>query len=111
MMNSGDIYAAFLDPVLDAEQGGRRPVVIISGNAVNQNAPNVIVCPITTGIKKYHGDVILQPSSENGLSKVSEILNIHIRSISKNRLKLRIGAISKLELAKTHHAIIDMLKY
>lgn len=110
-MHSGDIYTAYLDPVIDSDQGGRRPVVVISGNAVNQNAPNVIICPITTRIKKYYGDVILEPNPENGLTAVSEILNIHIRSISKNRLVTRLGSISKSELAKTHKVIADMLKY
>lgn len=110
-MHSGDIYTAYLDPVIDSEQGGRRPVVVISGNAVNQNAPHVIICPITTRIKNYYGDVILEPSKENGLTVVSEILNIHVRSISKNRLKTRLGSISKSELAQTHKAIAAMFKY
>jgi mRNA interferase MazF len=109
-MKQGSIYMAYLDPAVGTEQGGRRPVVIVSGNTVNDFAPNVIVCPMTTSIKNYHGDVIVQPNNDNGLKKKSEILNIHVRSISKSRLKEYIGAISKSEIHQIHNGLNDVLK-
>jgi mRNA interferase MazF len=107
-MRLGYIYMAYLDPSVDSEQGGRRPVVIISGNTVNKFAPNVVVCPLTTSIKNYHGDVIIKPGENNGLKKKSEILNIHVRSISKSRLKEYIGCISKSEIFQIHEGINDV---
>jgi mRNA interferase MazF len=74
---------AYLDPAIGSSQGGRRPVVIISGDMVNKLAPRVFVSPLTTSIKNYYGDVILVPTKDNGLKKKSEILNIHVRSIFK----------------------------
>lgn len=109
-MRQGHIYMAYLDPSVDSEQGGKRPVVIISGNTVNKFAPNVIICPLTTSIKNYHGDVILTPNEDNGLSKKSEILNIHVRSIAKSRLKEYIGFISKIEISQTHDVLNDVFK-
>ena len=70
---------------------GLRPVFIISGNLLNTYLPIVICCPLTTQIKNYKGNVILQPNAQNGLSKISEALTFHIRSISKERLTKKIG--------------------
>jgi mRNA interferase MazF len=110
-MKQREIYEAYLDPVVGSEQGGKRPVVIISGNAVNENAQTLIICPLTTKLKNHYGDVILKPDERNGLNKQSEILNIHMRSISKKRLKNKIGFITKKELAKTIESINYIFKF
>jgi mRNA-degrading endonuclease toxin of MazEF toxin-antitoxin module len=49
-MKQAEIWELYLDPVLEREQGGRRPAVIISGNLLNQYLEVVIVCPLTTSI-------------------------------------------------------------
>ena len=66
-MRQGHMYRAYLDPSVDTEQAARYPVVIVLGNTVNKFAPNVVVCPMTTAIKNYYGDVIIKPSENNGL--------------------------------------------
>ena len=43
----GDIYYANLNPVIGSEQGGTRPVLIISNDVGNKHSPTVIVAPIT----------------------------------------------------------------
>ncbi len=48
-MKRGEIYFADLDPVLGREQAGRRPVVVVSIEAVNQLPLVVIVVPGTDG--------------------------------------------------------------
>ena len=44
----GDIYYANLNPVIGSEQGGIRPVLIISNNTGNRHSPTVIIAPITS---------------------------------------------------------------
>ena len=39
----GDIYYADLNPVIGSEQGGRRPVLIISNDTGNRHSPTVII--------------------------------------------------------------------
>ena len=39
----GDIYYADLNPVIGSEQGGKRPVLIISNDIGNKHSPTVIV--------------------------------------------------------------------
>lgn len=89
-MKQGEIWYASLDPVKGSEQGGYRPMVILSGNLLNQYLPIVICCPLTTKIKNYQGNIVLQPDEKNNLQEVSEILTFHIRSVSKERLQKKL---------------------
>ncbi|MGB0789301.1 MAG: type II toxin-antitoxin system PemK/MazF family toxin, partial [Marinirhabdus sp.] len=90
-MKKGEVYEVFLDPTLGSEQSGRRPAVIISGNLANANLNTVIVVPLTSKLKNYHNNLILNPTEKNGLSKRSEVMPIHIRAIAKERLKTKLG--------------------
>ena len=110
-MKQAEIWYADLNPVKGSEQAGYRPVVIISGDLLNKYLQIVIACPLTTSIKNYKGNVVLKPSTENGLEKTSEILIFHIRSISKDRLVKRIGHITFEELEKLKSGLNDILRY
>ena len=110
-MKQCEIWYANLNPSKGSKQQGFQPVVIISGNVVNQYLNTVIACPLTTKIKNYKGNVILEPTSENGLSAQSEILTFHIHSISKKRLIKKIGKISVEQLALLKQCLTDILKY
>lgn len=110
-MKQAEIWYADLNPVKGSEQEGFRPVVIISGNLMNQYLNTVICCPLTTKIKNYKGNVVLTPGDKNNLTRASEILTAHIRSISKERLVRRIGTVEAAELGKIVEGLNDMLKY
>jgi mRNA interferase MazF len=110
-MKQTEIWEMYFNPVKGSEQAGRRPAVIISGDALNDNLNVLIVCPLTTKIKGFKGNVILKPDTFNNLKKESEILTFHIRSVSKERLKNKIGHISKEELQQVKKTINDLLKY
>jgi mRNA interferase MazF len=110
-MNQGEIWQADLNPYKGSEQGGFRPVVILSGNLLNKHLPVVVTAPLTTKIKNYKGNPVLNPTSENGLTDVSELMIFHIRSVSKDRLVKKIGRITKEELATAVKTLNDLLKY
>lgn len=110
-MKQGEIWQADLNPVKGSEQAGFRPVVILSGNLLNQHLPVVIIAPLTTRVKHYKGNPILQPSETNGLSRQSELLVFHIRSISKDRLVKKIGTIPSSVINQTIKTLNDILKY
>lgn len=110
-MKQCEIWYADLNPVRGSEQQGFRPVVIISGNMLNHYLPVVIVCPLTSKIKNYKGNIILKPDEENGLTEPSEIMIFHIRSISKERLVRKIGEITGSELASFKLGLDDILRY
>lgn len=110
-MNQGEIWYTNLNPTEGSEQAGFRPVVIISGNLLNKNANVVICCPLTNKLKNYHGNLILAPTPQNGLTETSEIMTLHVHSISKTRLKQHIGTLSKSEIAKIHKCLNEILTY
>ena len=88
-----------------------RPVVIVSGNLLNTYLNTVICCPLTTKIKDYKGDVVIQPTEQNGLTTESEILTHHIRSISKDRLTKRIGTIEEKDVQLIKKYLNEILTY
>lgn len=110
-MKQGEIWELHLDPISGREQGGRRPAVIVSGNLLNKYLEVVIVCPLTTSIKNYKGNLILSPSETNGLKKKSEVLTFHIRSVSKNRLHKKVGKISEDNVNLIKATLDDILRY
>jgi len=110
-MRQGEIWEMYFDPTEGSEQRGRRPAVIISGNMMNTYLQVVIVCPLTTKVKGFKGDVVLQPNTANGLQVPSEILTFHVRSVDKKRLKNRIGEITKQELDELKNGLNDILRY
>lgn len=108
-MQKGEIFLADLSPVLGSEQAGKRPVVIVSGDLLNQYAPVVWVCPVTSKIKNYKGDLILKPTKTNGLQQSSEVLVMHLRSISKERLISKTGSLTENELTALRKGIKEVL--
>jgi mRNA interferase MazF len=110
-MRQGEIWQASLNPAKGSEQGGFRPIVILSGNLLNRYLPVVIAAPLTTKIKRYKGNPLLKPSSTNGLNKESELLVFHIRSISKDRLVNKLGIINPEELDLAIKTLNDLLRY
>jgi mRNA interferase MazF len=51
-MERGEVYDARLDPVEGSEQGGTRPVVIVSRDAINAYSPVVLAVPSSRSIIK-----------------------------------------------------------
>jgi mRNA interferase MazF len=110
-MKQGEIWYANLNPIKGQEQTGIRPVVIISGNLLNTYLNIIICCPLTTKIKNYKGNVVLQPTTKNKLKQASEILTFHIRSISKERLTKKIGEITTEEIHKIKITMNEIMDY
>ena len=46
IIKRGDIFYAELNPVIGSEQGGTRPVLILSNNTGNRYSPTVIIAAI-----------------------------------------------------------------
>lgn len=92
-MTRGDVYYAELDPTQGSEQGGTRPVVIVSRDALNASAPIVVIVPLTgkENKRKTYPTHLEVRAGEGGVDKDSVALCEQIRSISKSRLKVRVG--------------------
>jgi mRNA interferase MazF len=110
-MQQSEIWYADLNPVKGSDQNGFRPVVIVSGNLMNEYLATVICCPLTSKVKNYKGNIVLTPNQLNKLKQPAEILTAHIRSISKERLVRKIGSIEAAELLQIKEGLNDLLRY
>jgi mRNA interferase MazF len=110
-MNQRDIFLANLGPVTGQEQDGTRPVVIISGNALNENTDICIICPITSHIKNFPGSMVLKKNEQNGLHADTEVITFQVRVLSQKRLIRQIGTVSEDELAKIREGLVEVLTY
>lgn len=87
---AGDVWDVNLEPVVGREQGGVRPVIVVSNEAFNQ-APNelYVIVPVTGTDRRVRLHVPLFPP-EAGLTKPSFALCDQVRSASVRRfLRLR----------------------
>jgi len=102
----GEVWLAQLSPIVGHEQGGARPVLVVSTDAYNAGpAGLVVVVPITSGQKHSIPMHLPVGPPEGGLRRPSVVLCDAVRSISTERLQCMWGRVSDSTLA----AVTDRL--
>jgi mRNA interferase MazF len=102
----GEIWLADLDPTFGHEQGGRRPVLVVSVDSFNAGLSGlVVVLPLTSRIRPVPLHVPIDPP-EGGLRLPSAILCDAVRSIDRRRLIDCWGTVTAL----TMNTIEDRLR-
>ncbi len=96
IIKRGEIYYAELNPVIGSEQGGTRPVLIISNNTGNRYSPTVIIAAITSRQTKSKLPTHYDLNGVSGLPADSIVLLEQIRTIDKKRLKERLARLDGL---------------
>ena len=86
----GELYWADLDPTQGHEQGGLRPVLVVSQAVFNERSGTVIAVAITSSPQRA-GFPLTVPVPSGLLPKESWIKVSQIRTISTQRLRGRIG--------------------
>ena len=109
-MLRGEIYRAALDPVLGSEQGGTRPVLIVQNNVGNRYSPTVIVLAVTSRMNKARLPTHIEvPRDLAGLPRDSVILAEQVRTLDKQRLQCRLGALPEEVMALVDRAMLMSL--
>ncbi|MCH5191155.1 MAG: type II toxin-antitoxin system PemK/MazF family toxin [Oscillospiraceae bacterium] len=102
----GDIYYADLSPVVGSEQGGVRPVLIVQNDVGNKYSPTVIAAAITSQQDKSRLPTHISVNGNDcGLSKDSVVLLEQVRTLDKQRLKERMGNLSRTDMNKINRAL------
>ena len=105
----GEVWLADLNPTRGREQAGQRPILVFSVDEFNRGpAELVVVLPITSTIRPIPLHVIVQPP-EGGLNVQSRVLTDAIRSISKERLVERWGAVAPETMAAVEDRVRTLL--
>ena len=94
----GDIRWADLNPVIGSEQGGLRPVLVLSHNVFNERSGTVIAVAITSKPPRA-GFPLTMGLGDPGLPKKSWVKISRIRTLSVKRIRSKIGRASEEELA------------
>jgi mRNA interferase MazF len=105
--NRGDVFFARLNPIEGSEQGGVRPVVVVSRDALNRFSPVVICVPVTdlANKKKLYPSHVKLNKGQGGLTMDSVLLCEQVRSLSKTRLEKYIGRLDKPALTSIDAAL------
>jgi len=94
----GNIYWADLNPVIGSEQGGLRPVLILSHNVFNERSGTVIAVALTSQPQRAGFPLTLELAYPT-LPKKSWVKISQIRTLSVKRIGKRIARSSEEELA------------
>ncbi len=103
-MKRYEIRWAALDPARGSELAKTRPVVIVSLDVLNQRLATVTVCPLTSQ---------LHPTWRSRLPvrcgrQPAEVAVDQIRTISKDRLGRKLGALTDVEAATLRRLLTEM---
>ncbi|GBE03021.1 mRNA interferase EndoA [bacterium BMS3Bbin06] len=104
----GDIRWADLNPVRGHEQGGQRPVLILSHDIFNERSGTVIAVAITSQPQRAGFPLTLEVGSVR-LPKKSWIKISQIRTLSVERIGKRIGKASPEEIAMTIEGLNEII--
>ena len=111
VINRGDIYYADLRPVIGAEQGGIRPVLIVQNDTGNRHSPTVIVAAITSKMNKAKLPTHIEIEADKyDIVKDSDILLEQLRTIDKKRLKDKVGHLEGDILKRVNEALLVSLE-
>ena len=108
-MRRGDIYLADLGQPVGHEQGGTRPVLVLSAQPwLDSNPPVVTVVPITRTPWESPTRVEIEPGS-SGLKATSYARCEDAGAISPHRLTMRFGTADPLVILSVEQAVRRLL--
>lgn len=101
MMKRGEVWWVNFDPSLGGEIQKTRPAVIISNDAANKILNRIQVIPITSNVSKcYPCEANIQINGKVGKAMADQIV-----TVSKLRIKNKIGVVSSQDMWEIERAI------
>ncbi len=94
----GNIHWADLNPVIGSEQGGLRPVLILSHNVFNERSGTVIAVAVTSQPQRAGFPLTLE-LTDSKLPKRSCVKISQIRTLSVKRMRNKIATVSEEQLS------------
>ncbi len=107
----GEVWIAELDPTRDAEMRKRRPVVVISSDALGA-LPVRLAAPCTTSsLGPSPWRVALAAKKETGLDRDTTVDLMQTRALSTERLTRRLGRLGESEMSEIATAMAVVVEY
>lgn len=99
-MTTGDILLCDLSPTSGREQGGRRPVVVVSHRRFAVIPGLFLAVPLTSVYRGLPHHVEIPVDATTGLTRVSYAMTEQVRALSEGRVRLEIGATAEDHFAE-----------
>lgn len=100
MLTSGDVVGIDLGMPAGHEAGLRRPAIAVTAQRVIDAGSKVIhVVPLTTTIRGFGSEVVIEPDSRNGVSVRSAAQCQHVRAVSVDRVDEVLGNVGAVALS------------
>lgn len=108
-LRRGVVAWADLDPVRGREQAGRRPVLVIAGDAYLQQADTLaVIVPATTVDRGWPNHVLLR-GPLSGLASATYAMTEQPRTITRDRLTGPVGVVDRATMAEVDQWLRDFL--
>ena len=112
MPTSGDVVDLEFGVPEGQEAGFRHPAVLVTAQRILDAGPSVVqVVPLTTTIRQFHSETVVEPDETNGLQRVSAAQCQHLRAVSPGRIlavRGNVGATVLAQLRETIALILDL---
>ncbi len=108
-MITGEILLADLNPASGHEQGGRRPVVVVSDRRYAAIPGLFLAVPLTSTDRGLPHHVLIPSDKSTGLERISYAMTEQIRALSYRRIDRKLGstdAVAREEISRYLHLFI-----
>jgi mRNA interferase MazF len=99
-MNSGDVLLCDLNPSRGHEQGGKRPVVVVSHDRYAVIPSLFLAIPLTSVDRGLPHHVEVPADQSTRLTRVSYAMTEQVRAVSHRRIEQQFGVITTATLAE-----------
>ena len=109
---SGDIVDLDFGNPEGRETGFRHPAVLVTAQRILDALPSVVqVVPLTSTIRSFNSEVLLEPDRHNGLSAASAAQCQHLRAVSPGRIlgvRGNVGTVTLAQIRETIAVLLDI---
>lgn len=110
MPSSGDVVEVDLGLPEGREAGFAHPGIVVTAQRILDADPSVVhVVPLTSTIRRFHSEVVVEADPANGLSGTSAAQCQHLRAISRSRISTARGTVGPSVLAQIRETIAVLL--
>lgn len=107
MIQRGQVFFVDLEPTRGREQSGRRPVLVVSADAINRQ-PLVVTVAVGTNGNRAPRDYpvnVRVPAAESGLPDETVFLCFQLRSLDPARFGSPAGRVPPARMAEVDRAV------
>lgn len=112
MPNSGDVVDLDLGTPEGREAGFAHPAILVTAQRILAVDPTVVhVVPLTSTIRRFHSEIVIEPDERNGLAVLSAAQCQHLRAVSMGRVRDvrgNVGVVTLNQIRETIAVILDL---